>query len=104
MKKYFKNIRIILYILIFASLLWLKFTDNTFGECYIFQTFGFHCPSCGITRATKELLNLNFLSAIMYNAYYVLILLPIFIIFLINDIICIIINKTSFVDIILRTR
>ena len=67
---------------------------------YIKESTGFLCPSCGITRATKEILNLNIPLAIEYNAYYTLVLIPIFTILFVDDIICIIIRKRSFVDII----
>ena len=100
----FKYVRIILYILILASLLWLKFTNNTFGECYIAKNLGMECPSCGITRATKDLLDLDFSSALKHNAYYVLILLPTFLFFFIDDIICMITKKTSWVEKILRPK
>lgn len=102
--KILKYIRITVYVLILAGLIWLKFTNFYFGDCYIRTHLGFICPACGITRATEALLNLDFKSAISYNAYYVLILLPLFIIFFVNDIYCMITNKTSFVDIILRRR
>lgn len=99
--KMFKCVRIIIYILILVSLLWLKFTDNTFGECYIAKNLGIQCPSCGITRATKDILDLDFASATRHNAYYVLVLLPTFLVFLFDDIICIFLDKTSFVEMIL---
>ncbi|MCI8393644.1 MAG: DUF2752 domain-containing protein [Clostridia bacterium] len=63
---------------------------------------GLFCPACGITRATKELLSFNFSLAVEYNAYYTLVLFPIFVVLFIDDIICIIIKKRSFVDIIFR--
>ncbi|MCI8620860.1 MAG: DUF2752 domain-containing protein [Clostridia bacterium] len=71
-----------------------------YGNCYIQESFGVFCPACGITRATKEILGLNFSLAIGYNAYYTLILFPIFIILFIDDIVCIFLKKRSFVDII----
>lgn len=73
-----------------------------FGECYIKENFGILCPSCGITRGTEALLNFNFILAIKYNAYFTLILFPIFLILFVDDIICMIIKKKSFVEIILR--
>lgn len=100
--KSLKYIKIGIYISILISLCILKFVDaSNFGECYINKNFGILCPSCGITRATKAILDLDFSLAITYNAYYVLILLPMFLIFFIDDIICICKNKKSFVDIIL---
>ena len=75
-----------------------------FGLCHIYENSGFLCPSCGITRATKAILDFNFGSAISYNSYYTLILLPIFLILLIDDIVCMIIKKRSFVGIILDEK
>lgn len=96
-----KYIRIIIYIVILVLLCILKFMDtSTFGECYINEIFGLLCPSCGITRATESLLNFDFPLALSFNAYYTLVLLPMFLIFLIDDIVCMIIKKRSFVDII----
>lgn len=100
--KNLKYIRIIIYIIILVLLCMLKLMHaSTFGECYINENFGLLCPSCGITRATESLLNFDFLNAISYNSFYTLILLPVFSIFLIDDIVCMIIKQRSFVDIIL---
>ncbi|MCI8518951.1 MAG: DUF2752 domain-containing protein [Clostridia bacterium] len=71
-----------------------------FGECYIKENTGILCPSCGITRATKEILSLNFPLALEYNAYYTIVLFPIFFILLTDDILCMIFRKRSFVDVI----
>ena len=96
----FKKFRIIVYILIILSWLILKYTNIIRWTCYINENFGILCPTCGITRAVQNILNFNFLSAIKYNAYCTLILFPIFFILFIDDIICIILKKRSFVDII----
>ena len=100
--KILKYIRIIIYIAILAGLIWLKFTNGSFGECYIKSSLGIECPSCGITRAVIAILNLDFISALNYNAYFVLVLLPMFLVFFIDDIICMIVKKQSFVEIIFR--
>lgn len=100
-KKFFKIIRIFIYIILLIALLFLRHSDEAnFGSCYIKDTLGISCPSCGITRATKAILSLDFALAIEYNAYYTLVLFPIFVIMLFDDIICILIKKRSFVDII----
>ena len=90
-------------IAVFISLVILKIggTSN-FGEWYIKENLGFLCPSCGITRASEAILNLNFSLAIEYNSYFTLVLLPVFLILFIDDIICIAIKKRSFVEIIFR--
>lgn len=97
-----KFIRIIVYVILLITLLFLGFSDdNNFGLCHIKENFGLSCPSCGITRATKAILSLDFILAIEYNAFFTLILLPVFFILFIDDIICMIFNKRSLVDIIL---
>ena len=97
----FKCMRIALYTGLFLALFLLVYTDIiNLGSCYIYDTLGILCPACGITRATQAIFNFNFLLAIEYNAYYTLVLFPIFMTLLIDDIICIIFNKKSFVDII----
>lgn len=103
--KNLKYLRIILYILVIISLILLKITGfSLLGECYINKNFGLLCPSCGITRATESLLNLDFTKALSYNSFYVLILLPIFLVLAINDIICMILKKKSLVDIIFDAK
>lgn len=99
--KILKYIRIITYIAIITSLIILKYTNITFGTCYINDHFGVLCPSCGITRTMKALVNFNFGLAIKDNAYCTLVLFPIFLILFIDDIICMILKKKSFVEIIL---
>lgn len=99
-KKIFRCIRIALYIVLAITLFILKFTDILNSTCHIYENFGVLCPSCGITRATKALLDLNFPLAVTYNSYYTLILFPVLFVLLIDDIISIAKKKTSFVDII----
>ncbi len=99
-KNIFKYIRIIIYVGIIISWLILKYTNLINWTCYINETFGILCPTCGITRAMEGILNFDFPLAIRYNAYCTLVLFPIFFILFIDDIICIILKKRSFVDII----
>ena len=100
--KILKYIRIGVYIVFIISIILLKYT-NIFnnGRCYINENLGILCPTCGITRATQAIINLDISVAVGYNAYYVFVLLPIFLILLVDDVICMIINKKSFVEIIL---
>ena len=100
MRKSFKFIRIIVYIILAISLILLRFTDVFNFNCYINDTFHIFCPACGITRATIAILNFDFARAVWHNAYYTYVLFPIFFILLIDDIICFIFNKRSFIDII----
>lgn len=97
-----KIVRITVYILILASLIFLGCSDDSnFGLCHIKENFGILCPSCGITRATKAILSLDFALAMEYNAYFTLILLPTFLALLVDDIVCMVFNKRSLVDMIL---
>ena len=96
-----KIIRIIAYVAIIISLIILKYTDIFNFSCYINKHFGVLCPSCGITRAMRAIVNFDFVLALKNNAYCVLILFPIFLILFVDDIISMIMKKKSFVEIIL---
>ncbi len=100
MRKSFKLIRLFFYLVLAILLILLRFTDIFNFNCYINDTFHILCPTCGITRATIAILNFDFAQAIWHNAYYSLVLFPIFFILLIDDIVCLVLNKRSFVDII----
>ena len=47
------------------------FQAQLFPPCFVLQTFGIACPSCGATRATHLLLNGDIVSALDYNALLV---------------------------------
>ena len=94
-------IRIIVYVLIIISMLLLRYTDVIRGTCYINEKWGILCPTCGITRAMKALANFDIPRAINWNAYSTLVLFPTFLILFIDDVICMILNKKSLVEIIL---
>ena len=99
--KILKIIRIIVYIIIAISLIILKYTDIINWTCYINEHFHVLCPSCGITRAMKAIVNGNFALAIKHNEYCTLVLFPTFLILFIDDIISMIFRKKSLVEIIL---
>ena len=102
-RKILKFIRIAVYFLLIVSWIFLSISgENNFGACYINENFGILCPSCGITRATKAVLSLDFSLAIELHAFYVFVLLPIFLCLLVDDVICMIFNRRSLVEIILR--
>lgn len=102
-RKVLKYIRIVTYIIIGILFFILKFTNVINWTCYINENFGILCPSCGITRASIAILNFNFPLAVARNAYFTLVLFPIFLILFIDDVVCMIMKKKSFVEIILRT-
>ncbi len=96
----FKKFRILLYIILGILLCIFKFTNFLIDSCYIYQNFHILCPTCGITRATIAILNLDFVNAIHYNAYFTLVLFPIFLVLTLEDIYCFIRKKRSLVDVI----
>ena len=99
-------LRIILYVAIIFSLIALKYTNFLNLKCFIYSRTGILCPTCGITRAVKSLVNFDIASSIKYNTFFTLVLLPIFLILFVQDIFVIVINLIknknykSFVDII----
>ena len=105
-KKTGKILRIILYVIIILAIFILKYTNILNVGCYIYDTTGIQCPTCGFTRALMSLTNLDIISAIEYNAFFTLIFFPIFLFLSIQDIIYILINfiknkdYKSYVDII----
>lgn len=102
-RKVLRFIRIAVYVLLIVSWIFLSISnENNFGACYINENFGILCPSCGITRATKAILSLDFGLAIELHAYFVFVLLPVFLFLLVDDVFCMIFNRSSFVEIILR--
>ena len=54
-------------------------------KCHFAEQLGIICPACGATRATISILKGNIIAAINYNAFYTLIIFPMFIIFMAED-------------------
>ena len=42
-------------------------TNNLFPPCIFYELTGFQCAGCGVTRATHQILNLNFKEAFFLN-------------------------------------
>lgn len=99
--KLLKYIRLVIYILMIIFILLLKYTNTIKFVCFINENYGILCPTCGITRAIAALSNFNFSLAVQRNAYFTLILCPIFIVLVVDDILCMIKGKRSFIEIIL---
>ena len=89
MKKY-KNLLIFISIIIIYFILALVFKVNI--NCPIHEIFHVYCPGCGVTRMIIALFKGEFYQSFRYNQL-LFILLPVFIFFLINYIICIKNNK-----------
>lgn len=51
-------------------------------QCIYKKIFGIECPTCGMTRAIKSLMSLDFESAFKYNNMVVFV--PIFLLLLVN--------------------
>lgn len=81
----FEYVRIALYIIsIIAVIFVVNGTINT--NCHWYEKYGFLCPTCGLTRATKYIFLLDFKNAIKYNFFYSSILFPFVTILVFNDI------------------
>lgn len=62
--------------------------------CIFYKVTGLLCPGCGITRCLFSLLHFNIKQALHYNAF-VVIFLPIFLIYYIYYMYCYIMNKEN---------
>lgn len=81
----FEYVRITLYILSIIAIIFLvNGAINT--SCHWYEKYGFLCPTCGLTRATKYIFMLDFKSALRYNFFYSCILFPFVTILVFNDI------------------
>ncbi len=81
----FSYIRLAIYTAaIFAAVMLINGKITT--SCYWNNNFHILCPTCGITRATINILRFNFSEAIRYHAVYTCILCPLTFILAINDI------------------
>ena len=77
MKKELINYSILFLILILYLVIGNYY--NLYLPCLFHKITNLYCPGCGITRALKSLVSLNFYQAFRYNN--LIILLPIFIIY-----------------------
>jgi len=57
-----------------ALLWWFDPKQIGIPACGLYLATGLHCPGCGATRATHELLHGRLLSALHYNGFWVLVL------------------------------
>lgn len=103
----FNYIRILIYIISVVLVVLVNMKIINIG-CFFKDNFGIICPSCGITRATMNIIHLNLGKAIKNNSFYTIVLVPLLMFFVINDIYVfikrIITRKKdiSFIDIILN--
>ena len=88
LKKSLRILRLIFYICFFVTFIIIPTTY--FEEhkiCFLNIVTNKQCPTCGITRAFSSLMHFKFKDAFYYNQPFVLILFPIAMIIIINDII-----------------
>lgn len=84
MKK-FMQIRMIIYILS-AILVALVVTGKMTTSCFFLDNYGIICPACGLTRATISIVSLDIKSAMEYNLFYTVVLVPLLFVLIINDV------------------
>ena len=95
-------IRLAFYLFVVISVT-ICAVNEIYLKCYFVENLGITCPTCGATRATLSIIKGNIISAVEYNAFYSLIILPAFIIFMVEDLYIIIkrsILKTSDISLI----
>ena len=67
------HVAVLLGILLFPLYVWLsERVTAVIPGCLMHDWFSLYCPLCGGTRAVGALLRLDFLAALRYNAYAVL--------------------------------
>ena len=69
-----KNIiRIYLILIILGTIYYaiIKFTGHTF-PCYIYESTGYYCPGCGLTRSCVNLVNLDFSTAFRNHPLFII--------------------------------
>ncbi|MBO5387999.1 MAG: DUF2752 domain-containing protein [Lachnospiraceae bacterium] len=68
--------------LIGLGILWLKINTPYSVKCPIYETTGFYCATCGVTRQAVALLNGDIYQAFRYNILTFTIILPTVIIYI----------------------
>ena len=85
--------RLIFYIalfLTFAIIPTSHFLNHTI--CAVKTITGYDCPTCGVTRSFSSIMHFKFIDAFHYNNAFLLIIFPISLIIILNDIYNIIIE------------
>lgn len=81
----FEYVRLLLYVVMIILVAGVAMGKVT-TSCYFKDHYNFWCPACGLTRATIDILKLNFAEAFKYNAFYTVVLVPFSFIIISNDI------------------
>lgn len=81
-KKIFIFVALILVlILLFISYGYINIKYSIGIPCAVNKAFGVYCPGCGLTRAVGAILQLDFVQAFRYNAFSLILIPLIFMIF-----------------------
>lgn len=77
------------------GILWLKMSTPYSVKCPIYETTGFYCATCGVTRQAVALLSGDIYQAFRYNILTFIIILPTVVIYIEESIKFIKFNKFS---------
>lgn len=88
LKLILRIIRIIIYLALFITFAIIP-TTKFIGHsiCLIKIYTGYDCPTCGVTRAFSSIMHLKFIDAYHFNSAFTLVIFPIVLFIIINDII-----------------
>ncbi len=81
----FMHVRLVVYICTII-ILFFVYIGKIELKCYFYQMHGILCPTCGLTRATINIIKLNFGEAIKYNQFFTCVLIPLVFILIVDDI------------------
>lgn len=85
--KFFSYGRIVFYISFFIIMYLIPIDYNQHNStCLFYQRFHLLCPTCGVTRAFRLILNLKFKQAYYYNALFTCCFAPICLFVIFQDI------------------
>lgn len=93
LKFIFRIIRLVFYICLFSIFALIPtevISKRTI--CLYKHATGNNCPTCGVTRAFSSIMHLKFIDAYNFNQVFTLIIFPIALIIIIEDVVNIIIS------------
>lgn len=81
----FMHIRLFVYLVAIIIIIFV-YCGKINLKCYFNQMYGLLCPACGLTRATINIVNLNFKEAAKNNQFFTYVLAPFVFIIIVDDI------------------
>lgn len=84
-KMKFEYVRLFLY-MVMIIIVACVVSGSITTSCYFKDNYNILCPACGLTRATINILKLNFIDAYKYNAFYTVVLAPFSLVIIFNDV------------------